>query len=118
MKQSQGIKKARLPAIIIELSALAFSIWLLYPLIFSSALSPANAKSYFFRTIIGLLLLLILFGKAVTDLFFPQGLSRQVSKLKSFLLLVYSLLLASSILYIAGKLIVLYFRSTQTDINI
>jgi len=77
----------------------------------------ANAKGYFFRTVIGLVILIILFGKSVTDLFFPQGLARHVSSFKSFLMIVYSFILASGILYIAGKMIVLYFRNSQTDLS-
>ncbi|MCD6193590.1 MAG: hypothetical protein B5M54_10875 [Candidatus Aminicenantes bacterium 4484_214] len=118
MKNFWGIPIARWPAIFIEFSLLAFAFWLLFPLIFSPSISPVNAKNYFFRTLIGILLLLILFGKSVTDLFFPQGLARQVSKIKYLLLLIYSFLLASCILYIAGKLIVLYFQQTQTDLNL
>lgn len=116
MQQFKAIKKSFHLPTLIEFSVLAISIWLIYPLIFSSTIPQTSAKSYFLRTIIGLLLLLILFGKTTTDLFFPTGLARQISMLKLCLLLIYSFLLGSSILYIAGKMIVIYFRQTQNEI--
>ena len=42
-----------------------FTIWLLYPILTVSSLDSWDSKTYFFRTILGIAIMLIFFGKTI-----------------------------------------------------
>lgn len=88
--------------------------WLLYPLITLESISMINAKQYLYRSAIGIGLMIILFGKTVFDLLFPQATNRRVPVINSIFLIVYSFLMAGGIIFMVSRLIVLYIR-TQSD---
>jgi hypothetical protein len=88
--------------------------WLLYPLIALESISMINAKQYLYRSAIGIGLMIILFGKTVFDLLFPQATNRRTPVINSIFLIVYSFLMAGGIIFMVSRLIVLYIR-TQSD---
>jgi hypothetical protein len=67
------LNKLSKPALILLLWA--FTAWLLYPLIMLDNVYAINAKEYFYRAVIGISIMIILFGKTVFDLFFPMSTS-------------------------------------------
>ncbi len=85
--------------------------WLLFPLISLDSISMINAKQYLYRSAIGICLMIILFGKTVFDLLFPQATNRRTPVLNSIFLIAYSFLMAGGIIYMVSRLIVLYIRS-------
>jgi hypothetical protein len=91
-----------------------FTAWLFYPLFTLDAIQMANAKLYLFRAAIGIAIMLILFGKTVFDLFFPQSTSDAKSLMNTFFLAVYSFAIAGGIIYMVARMIVLYIRSIDT----
>lgn len=91
-----------------------FTAWLFYPLFTLNAIQMANAKLYLFRAAIGIAILLILFGKTIFDLFFPQSLSETKSIMNTIFLAIYSFVIAGGIIYMVARMIVLYIRSIDT----
>ena len=91
-----------------------FTVWLFYPLFTLDAIQMANAKLYLFRAAIGIAIMLILFGKTIFDLFFPQSSTEAKSLLSSIFLVVYSFLIAGGIIFMVARMIVLYIRSIDT----
>lgn len=89
--------------------------WLLYPLISLESISIINAKLYLYRSAIGICLMIILFGKTVFDLLFPQATNRRTPVINSIFLIVYSFLMAGGIIYMVSRLIVLYIRTQGED---
>ncbi len=92
-----------------------FTIWLLYPILTASSLEFWDVNTYFYRTVIGIAIMLVFFGKTIFDLFFPLDSSRGESLLQTIFLTLYGLLVVTGILYIAGRLVVLYFHSSNAE---
>ena len=92
-----------------------FTAWLLYPLITLDSINLINAKLYLYRSAIGIGLMIILFGKTVFDLLFPQVTHRRTPIINSIFLIIYSLLMAGGIIYMVSRLIVLYIRTQGND---
>jgi hypothetical protein len=88
-----------------------FIAWLLYPLIALDSINMINAKQYIYRSAIGIGLMIILFGKTVFDLLFPQVTNRRIPILNSVFLTIYSLLMAGGIIFMVSRMIVLYIRT-------
>lgn len=89
--------------------------WLLFPLITLDSISMVNAKQYLYRSAIGIGLMIILFGKTVFDLLFPQATNRRIPVANSIFLIIYSFLMAGGIIYMVTRVIVLYIRSQGED---
>lgn len=70
-----------------------------------------EASKYFYRSAGGIILLIILFGKTVTDLFFPLDTSRKKSLLHVVFLTVYALVMAGGIILILFRILALYLKS-------
>jgi len=109
---SSIFKKGTQVAIILALWI--FTAWLFYPLFTLNAIQMANAKLYLFRAAIGIAIMLILFGKTIFDLFFPQSSSEAKLLLNTIFLAVYSFVIAGGIIYMVARMIVLYIRSIDT----
>ena len=110
---SSAVFKKGSQAVVI-LALWIFTAWLFYPLFTLDAIQMADAKLYLFRAAIGIAIMLILFGKTVFDLFFPQSLSESRSILNTFFLAIYSFVIAGGIIYMVSRMIVLYIRSIDT----
>jgi hypothetical protein len=91
--------------------------WLFYPLFTLNAVEIANAKAYLYRSAIGIAIMLILFGKTVFDLLFPQSVSEARSILNTVFLALYSLVIAGGIIFMVARMIVLYIRSVDLDLS-
>jgi hypothetical protein len=86
-------------------------VWLLYPLITLDSINMLNAKQYLYRSAIGIGLMIILFGKTVFDLLYPQATNRRMSIMNTIFLTAYSLLMAGGIIFMVSRLIVLYLKN-------
>lgn len=91
-------------------------VWLLYPLITLDSINMINAKQYLYRSAIGIGVMIILFGKTVFDLLFPQATNRRIPVLNSIFLIIYSFLMAGGIIYMVTRVIVLYIRAQGNDL--
>jgi len=89
----------------------AVTAWLIFPLIFMQTVSLQEASKYFYRSALGIILLIILFGKTVTDLFFPLDTSGRKSLLQVVFLTVYALVMAGGIILILFRILALYLKS-------
>jgi len=91
--------------------------WLFYPLITLNAVEMANVKAYLYRSAVGIALMLILFGKTIFDLLFPQSVSEGRSLLNTVFLALYSLVIAGGIIFMVSRMIILYIRSVDVDLS-
>src|SRR4030042_4985548 len=89
----------------------AVTAWLILPLIFMQSVSLQEASKYFYRSALGIILLIILFGKTVTDLFFPLDTSGRKSLLQVVFLTVYALVMAGGIILILFRILALSLKS-------
>lgn len=89
----------------------ALTAWLIFPLLFMKTVALQEASKYFYRSALGIILLIILFGKTVTDLFFPLDTSRSKSFFQVVFLTVYALVMAGGIILILFRILALYLKS-------
>ena len=92
-------------------SVWAITAWLIFPLLFMSRVTLQDASKYFFRSALGIILLILLFGKTATDLFFPLDTSRKKSILQVAFLTVYALAMAGGIIFMLFRILALYLKS-------
>ena len=85
--------------------------WLVLPLLLMRTATLEEASRYFYRSALGIILLVILFGKTVTDLFFPLDTSRKKSLVHVLFLTVYALVMAGGIILILFRILALYLKS-------
>jgi hypothetical protein len=85
--------------------------WLVFPLLLMKTAALEQASKYFTRSALGIILLVILFGKTVTDLFFPLDTSPKKSILHIVFLTVYALVMAGGIILVLFRILALYLRS-------
>lgn len=88
--------------------------WLLYPLINLDSVDMGNAKEYFYRSAIGITIMVIFFGKSIIDLFFPQVTFKRVPLINTILLAVYSFALAGGIVFMVSRIIIMYLKSQKS----
>ena len=88
--------------------------WLFYPLITLNSVTIENSYKYFYRSMIGIAIMLILFGKTIFDLLFPQAISQKMSLLNTIFLTIYCMAMASAIIFVFSRMIALYIRSIGT----
>jgi hypothetical protein len=91
----------------------AVTAWLILPLLLMSKVTLQEASKYFFRSALGIILLILLFGKTATDLFFPLDTSRKKSILQVLFLTVYALAMAGGIIFILFRILALYLKSNS-----
>jgi len=82
--------------------------WLLYPLITLDSVEMENAKEYLYRATAGIAIMLIMFGKTIFDLLFPQTISQKKALLNTIFLILYCVAIACGILFMVSRMIVLY----------
>jgi hypothetical protein len=88
--------------------------WLLYPLINLDTVDMENAKEYLYRSAAGLTIMIIFFGKTVIDLLFPQVTFKRMPLLNTIFLTIYSLAIASGIVFMIVRMAVLYVKSKKS----
>jgi hypothetical protein len=91
----------------------AVTAWLILPLLLMTKVNLLDASKYFFRSALGIILLILLFGKTATDLFFPLDTSRKRSILQVLFLTVYALAMAGGIIFILFRILALYLKSNS-----
>jgi hypothetical protein len=98
-----------------NIAALVFvwglTAWLIYPLIFLDTVTLHNATSYFYRSAFGIILMIILFGKALFDLFFPLDTSAKKTAIHVVFLTIYALVMAGGIILMMMRILLLYLKS-------
>ena len=110
VRSSQYITRMR---IVIFLSVWLFTAWLLMPLITLDKVDLRNSLEYFYRASAGVVIMIILFDKTVTDLLFSQDLSRKKSVLYVTFLTVYSLVLAGGIIFMAVRILLVFLNTSS-----
>ncbi len=93
----------------------AFTIWLVYPLLTVRSVSAIAPREYVFRTVMGIGIMIILFGKTVTDLLFPHDLSRNKAIVYTVFLALYSLALLSGIVFMITRVIIVYVNTSVSS---
>ena len=111
MARLSAIASPRLRKIALFVFIWAVTAWLIFPLLFMKTVTLQEASKYFYRSALGIVLLIILFGKTVTDLFFPLDTSRKKSLLHVLFLTVYALVMVGGIILILFRILALYLKS-------
>jgi len=88
-----------------------FTAWLIYPLLFLDTVTLHNATSYFYRSALGIIIMIILFGKTLFDLFFPLDTSPKKVTLHVIFLTAYALVMAGGIILMLMRILLLYLKS-------
>ena len=112
MRQARSSKHGL--GILFTLCFWLITAWLVYPLVSLDKVDIGNAKHYLYRSAAGIAIMIILFGKTVFDLFFPQMVTRNVPLLNTIFLTFYLLAIAGGIIFMVSRMIVLYIRSQDT----
>lgn len=89
--------------------------WLLYPLVVLDSVNMGNAKEYFYRSALGIAIMIILFGKTAFDLLFPQVVNRKVPLINTVLLTLYSLFIAGGIIFMVFRMILMYINKQDNN---
>jgi len=87
--------------------------WLLYPLTILDSTDGTQAKEYLYRSASGIVLMVIFFGKTLTDLIYPRESSRPMALFNTLILYVYAVALASGIIFMMTRILILYGRSRK-----
>ncbi|MDP2914629.1 MAG: hypothetical protein Q8O91_04160 [Candidatus Aminicenantes bacterium] len=99
--------------IVIFISVWLFTVWLLMPLITLEKVELRSSLEYFYRASAGVVVMIILFGKTVTDLLFSQDLSRKKSALYVTFLTIYSLVMAGGIIFMAIRILLVFLNTSS-----
>jgi hypothetical protein len=104
-------KGARIGLFIILWAVIA---WLLYPLLILDSVNMVNAKEYLYRLAIGITMMIIMFGKTITDLLFPLDISHKKALSYTIFLTIYSLVLLGGIIYMIARVMLVYLKSSSS----
>jgi len=88
--------------------------WLLVPLITLDKVELRRSTEYFFRSAGGIVLMIIMFGKTVFDLLFPLDTSRRKNILNVALLTLYTIVLASGIIFMCLRILMVYLNANTS----
>ena len=112
--KSSGLKKEI--SFGVELILWIVTAWLLYPLIILDSVDMENAKEYFYRSAAGITIMIIFFGKTITDLLFPQVSFKKMPLFDTVLLATYSIFLAGGIIFMFVRMVLLYLKSRKSGL--
>jgi hypothetical protein len=87
--------------------------WFLYPLINLDKVDMSNIKPYLYRSVLGLTLLIIFFGKTMFDLIYPWVVGRKLPIMNVVFLTLYALALSGGIVFLLIRLALLFMRNRQ-----
>lgn len=90
-----------------------FTAWFLYPLINLDQVDMSNVKPYLYRSVLGLTLLIILFGKTMFDLLYPWVVGRKLPLMNAVFLTLYALALSGGIVFLLTRLVTLFMKNRQ-----
>ncbi|MBN1271086.1 MAG: hypothetical protein JXB26_02345 [Candidatus Aminicenantes bacterium] len=94
----------------------AGTAWLLYPLVVLDSVDVTNAKIYFYRSVFGVTILLIMFGKTFFDILFPHVTSRRTPVVQTVFLSLYCMVIAAGIIFMVARMIVLFLKSRDSGV--
>lgn len=114
--KSSGFKKRATIGFILILWVV--TAWLLYPLITTDTIALENANEYIYRFAVGIAVMIIMFGKTIFDLIFPQPISKKMPLINTVFLTLYCVAIASGIIIVAAKMIALYLKGGDTIFQI
>jgi hypothetical protein len=114
MSQAKSDKKTY--AILFTFLLWLVTAWLIYPLVSLDTIDIGNAKEYLYRSAVGIAIMIILFGKTVFDLFFPQVVTRNVPLVNTIFLTVYTLAIAAGIIFMVSRMIILFIKSQDSGV--
>lgn len=100
--------------------ALAAAFWLVFPFIRLDQADYSQANILVFRLVVGITIFVVMLGKMGFDIFFPQGMARKVSDLKSAMFIIFGILILAFVVFIiiqAGSLFLSTYPQT-TDYNL
>ncbi len=97
--------------VILFLLVWALTAWLLYPLLVLDNVDINNVKEYFYRSAAGIVIMILMFGKTIIDLLFPQDLSRKKSFLYVTFLTTYTIGLAVGIIFLVMRILAVYLKT-------
>ncbi|MDD8020694.1 MAG: hypothetical protein PHU81_05865 [Acidobacteriota bacterium] len=100
--------------------ALVVAVWLVFPLIRLDQSDYTRAKVLVYRLALGITILILILGKMGFDIFFPQGIAKKVSNLKSVVFIIFGILILAFVVFIivqAGSLFLSSYPQT-TDYNL
>ena len=112
--KSSGFKKRTKVVFILILWIV--TAWFLYPLFSTDTASLENANEYIYRFAVGIAIMIIMFGKTIFDLIFPQPISKKIPIINTVLLSLYCLAIASGIIVIAAKMIALFLKGRDIGV--
>ena len=93
------------------------TVWLIFPLIFLKDPSLQDASKYFYRSALGITMLIILYGKTLFDLFFPLDTSRGKTIAQVVFLTLYALGMTGGIIFVLFRIFALYIKSGNAGLN-
>ena len=114
--KSSGFKKK--PTVGFILILWVVTVWLLYPLMATENAALEYATEYIYRFAIGIAIMIIMFGKTIFDLIFPQPISKKMPLINTVFLTLYCVAIASGIIIVVAKMIALYLKRGDTVFQI
>lgn len=87
--------------------------WLLYPLVALDRVDPSNVKAFLYRSVLGLTLLIVFFGKTLFDLIYPWVVGRKIPRRDAALLTLYLLALTFGIIFMVIRVVLVYMKSNR-----
>ena len=87
--------------------------WLLYPLVALDRVDMSNIKLYLYRSVLGLTMLIIFFGKTMFDLIYPWVVGRKIPLVNAVFLTLYALALSAGVCFLLIRLALLLMRNRQ-----
>lgn len=93
------------------------TIWLIFPLLFVKEPSLQEASKYFYRSALGITMMIILYGKTLFDLFFPLDTSRGKTVAQVVFLTLYALGMTGGIIFVLFRIFALYLKGGSAGVN-
>ena len=113
----KSMNKDKIKKLAITLGLWVLVIWLLYPLVTLDSMAKFNLNPYLFRSTTGILIMIIMLGRNVFDLFMPQAYSQKAPASKTVFLVLYSFVMAGIIIFMISRLIKIYIGSVGSEVS-
>jgi len=91
------------------------TIWLIFPLFTLNSADSITQGQYILRSVLGIGIMIILFGKNVTDLLMTLDISRKKTILYTILLVFYSLALLAGIVFLVMRVVGLFVNNALSE---
>jgi hypothetical protein len=115
MEKTKDGGAASLARTALVLALWTFTIWLVYPLFTLNSAESITQGQYIVRSVLGIGIMIILFGKTVTDLLMPLDISRKKTIIYTILLVFYSLALLAGIVFMVTRAVGLFLNNALSQ---